>query len=47
VAGALAAGIFSGHLAWLLQIMKAAGIVLVGLGGYWIWKLIANLRKRM
>ncbi|OHD70795.1 MAG: hypothetical protein A2177_02100 [Spirochaetes bacterium RBG_13_68_11] len=43
----LLAGIFSSHLAWLLWIMRAAGLVLAGVGGYWIWKLIANLRKRM
>jgi hypothetical protein len=43
----LLAGIFSSHLAWLLWIMRAAGLVLAGVGGYWIWKFIANLRKRM
>ena len=43
----LLAGIFSGSLAWLLWIMRAAGLALAGVGGYWIWKFIANLRKRM
>jgi hypothetical protein len=43
----LAAGIFSGPLAWLLWLMRAAGLVLAGVGGYWIWKFVANLRKRM
>jgi hypothetical protein len=43
----LLAGIFSGHLAWLHWIMRAAGLALAGVGGYWIWKFIANLRKRM
>jgi hypothetical protein len=42
----LAGGIFSG-LSWLLWPMRAAGLALAGLGGYWIWKFIANLRKRM
>ena len=43
----LLAGVFSGGLAWLLWLMRAAGLALAGLGGYWIWKFIANLRKRM
>ena len=38
----LATGIFG--LGW---IMRAGGLVLVGLGGYWIWKFVTNLRKRM
>ncbi len=42
----LAGGIFGG-LSWLLWPMLAAGIALIGLGGYWIWKFIANLRTRM
>jgi hypothetical protein len=45
--GTLLAGIFSGSLAWLLWIMRAAGLALAGVGGYWVWKFIANLRKRM
>jgi hypothetical protein len=43
----LLSGIFSSRLAWLLWIMRAAGLILAGVGGYWIWKFIANLRKRM
>jgi hypothetical protein len=43
----LAAGIFSRPLGWVLWIMRAAGLVLATVGGYWIWKFIANLRKRM
>jgi hypothetical protein len=42
----LAGGIF-GRLSWLLWPMRAAGLALAGLGGYWIWKFITNLRKRM
>lgn len=42
----LAGGIF-GRLAWMLWPMLAAGVALIGLGGYWIWKFIANLRTRM
>jgi hypothetical protein len=43
----LAAGIFGRQLGWLLWPLRIAGIVLAGLGGYWIWKFVANLRKRM
>jgi hypothetical protein len=43
----LAAGIFGRQLGWILWPLRAAGIVLAGLGGYWIWKFVANLRKRM
>jgi predicted phage tail protein len=42
----LAGGIFS-KLSWLLWPMLAAGLALLGLGGYWIWKFVANLRTRM
>jgi hypothetical protein len=43
----LAAGIFGRQLGWLLWPVRVAGIILAGLGGYWIWKFVANLRKRM
>ena len=43
----LAAGIFGRQLGWLLWPVRIAGIVLAGLGGYWIWKFVANLRTRM
>jgi hypothetical protein len=43
----IAAGIFGRQLGWLLWPVRIAGIVLAGLGGYWIWKFVANLRKRM
>jgi hypothetical protein len=43
----LAAGIFGRQLGWLLWPLRIAGIVLAVLGGYWIWKFVANLRKRM
>ncbi len=42
----LAGGIFS-KLSWLLWPMLAAGVALIGLGGYWIWKFVATLSKRM
>jgi hypothetical protein len=43
----LAAGIFGRQLGWLLWPLRIAGIALAGLGGYWIWKFVANLRTRM
>jgi hypothetical protein len=43
----LLAGIFSSNLGWLLWIMRAAGLVLAGVGVFWIVKFIINLRKRM
>ncbi len=42
------AGSLLGHrFAWLLWPLRVAGIALAGLGVYWIWKFVANLRKRM
>jgi hypothetical protein len=43
----LTAGIFGRQLGWLLWPLRIAGVVLAGLGGYWIWKFVANLRTRM
>jgi hypothetical protein len=31
----------------VLWIMRAAGLALAGVGGYWIVKFVLNLRKRM
>jgi hypothetical protein len=43
----LVAGIFRQPLGWVLWIMRAAGLALAGVGGYWIVKFVLNLRKRM
>jgi len=43
----LVGGIGGRSWLWLLWPMRLAGLALLGLGGYWIWKFIANLRTRM
>lgn len=49
VAGAfvVVASIIGPGVRFLLWPLRIAGIVLAGLGGYWIIRFIANLRKRM